>query len=327
LRFQIALSDDDTVSGPEEALSEAIPRHDQEQITLLRGTERYYNPVLEMVAGEMIPFATNSVLQLMPTDVISNADLVIFLIIGVLAGAHCLGMCGPLVGFYANRMTERQSSQRSTTLTLFEVRQHALFNSGRVIGYAVVGALFGVLGGTLFTTIDSFSTVGSGVRAVAGLLVGGLVMAGGLTYVFRGAEASLPGSIPLVATVFRRVSSLLTNRIDQLAGSSGIVALGTVHAVLPCPIIYPAYLYAFAIGDPVRGGLSLAVLGFGTFPSLFAYGTILGTLTATQRAGLHRVLGVAFFALGYILLSHGLTLLGVSVPHIELPYYQPLTEP
>jgi hypothetical protein len=275
----------------------------------------------------MSPFAGRLGLQLMPTEVIANADLVIFLIIGVLAGAHCLGMCGPLVGFYANRMSERQSSQRATTLTLFEVRQHALFNGGRVIGYAFLGVLFGLLGGTLFTTVDSVSAVGSGVRAVAGLLVGSLVIAGGLTYVFRGAGAPLPGSIPLVSTVFRRISSLLTNRIDQLTGSTGIVALGTVHAVLPCPIIYPAYLYAFAIGDPVRGGLSLAVLGIGTFPSLFAYGTMLGTLTTTQRVGLHRVLGVAFVALGYVLLSHGLILLGFHVPHLELPYYQPLTGP
>lgn len=275
----------------------------------------------------MIAFPATLVLQLLPSEVLANADLVIFLLVGILAGAHCLGMCGPLVGLYANRMSEPHSSLRRDTLTLYEVRQHALFNSGRVIGYGVVGALFGVLGGTLFVTVDSVSTVGSGVRAVSGLLAGGLVMVGGLSYVFRGSGAALPASIPFVSTAFRRVSAILTSRIDHLAGSTGIIALGTVHAVLPCPIIYPAYLYAFAIGDPVRGGLSLAVLGLGTFPSLFAYGTMLGSLSTSQRAGLHRVLGVAFVALGYILLSHGLILLGIHVPHVELPYYQPLTEP
>lgn len=271
-----------------------------------------------------MPFATKSVLQLLPTEVVTNADLLVFLVIGILAGAHCLGMCGPLIGLYANRMSERDSS-RPNALSLFEVRQHALFNSGRVVGYAVIGALFGLLGGTLFTTADTVATAGSSVRAVTGLLVGGVVMLGGLSYVFRGQRTSLVDSFPFISTAFRKVSGVLTGRIDRLASSPGIVALGTVHAVLPCPILYPAYLYAFAVGDPLRGGLSLAILGIGTFPTLFAYGTVLGSLTTRQRLGLHRALGVVFFALGYILLSHGLMLLGFDVPHVELPYYQPLT--
>lgn len=264
-------------------------------------------------------------LQLAPTDVVVNADLAMFLIIGVLAGAHCLGMCGPLVGIYTDRMAETKAKRHEKTLTFFEIRQHAFFNSGRVIGYAIVGAIFGLLGATLFTTVESISTAGNGVRAVTGLSVGALVMLGGLSYLIRGSRASMLDSIPVIATVFQRISSLLTGRIDRLAGSPGIILLGTVHAVLPCPIIYPAYLYAFAIGDPIRGGLALGLLGIGTFPSLFAYGTMLGTLNASQRAGLHRVLGVAFFVLGYVLLSHGLMLLGFNVPHVHLPYYQPLT--
>ena len=269
---------------------------------------------------------TFAVLQLAPTGVVENADLAVFLVVGVLAGAHCLGMCGPLVGLYADRMGGSAGRDRDA-LSLFEVRQHALFNGGRVIGYAAVGALFGLLGGTLFASIDAVSTAGTGVRATTGVAVGLLVMAGGLAYVLRGSAGTPHVSIPLVSGAFRRVSGLLTRHVDRLAGSPGIVALGTVHAALPCPIIYPAYLYAFAVGDPVRGGLSLAVLGVGTFPSLFVYGTALGSLSSASRARLHRVLGVAFFAMGYVLLSHGLTLFGLHVPHVNLPYYQPLTQP
>lgn len=264
-------------------------------------------------------------LQLDPTSVTANADLVMFFIVGVLAGAHCLGMCGPLVGMYADRMGKERSGRGREELTLFEVRQHALFNSGRVVGYAAVGALFGLLGATLFTGLESVTSTSRTFRGLTGLLVGFMVVFGGAGYVFRGSKVSLPVSLPVVSRLFRTVSGVLTRRVDRLAGSPGIVALGTVHAVLPCPIIYPAYLYALAIGDPLRGGLSLAILGVGTFPTLFAYGTVLGSLTTRQRAGLHRVLGIAFVGLGYILLSHGLTLLGFDVPHVAIPYYQPLT--
>lgn len=268
---------------------------------------------------------TAGILQLSPSSVATNADLLVFLVIGALAGAHCLGMCGPLVGLYADRMAKQRSNSVQNSLTLFEVRQHALFNSGRVLGYATVGALFGLLGGTLFAGIDTISSAGDGIRAITGLLIGGLVIAGGVVYVLRGSTAHLPVSIPVISTAFRHVNSFLTKRVDRLAGSSGIIALGTVHAVLPCPIIYPAYLYALAIGSPIRGALSLGLLGIGTFPTLFAYGTAIGTLSKRQRVGLHRVLGVAFVALGYILFSHGLVLLGFDVPHVPIPYHQPLT--
>lgn len=271
----------------------------------------------------MSPFPAG--LQLTATEVVANADLAVFLLVGVFAGAHCLGMCGPLVGLYADRLSGQRPSGGGDRLTLFEVRQHALFNSGRVVGYAAVGAAFGLVGGTLFATVDTVSTVGVGVRAATGLLVGGLVMAAGLAYLGRGAGASFLDSLPVMPSAFRWVSARLTGHVDRLAGSPSIVALGTVHAALPCPIIYPAYLYAFAMGDPLRGGLSLAVLGLGTFPSLFAYGTVVGSLTPSQRGALHRVLGLTFFALGYLLVSHGLVLLGVDVPHVDLPYYQPLT--
>jgi sulfite exporter TauE/SafE len=264
-------------------------------------------------------------LQLSPSAVATNADLLVFLVIGLLAGAHCLGMCGPLVGLYADRMASTRNEQVQHSLTLFEVRQHALFNSGRVLGYATMGALFGLLGGTLFAGMDTISAAGDGIRAVSGLLIGTLVIAGGVGYVLRGSTAHRPISIPYLSTAFRRVNGFLTSRVDRLAGSSGIIALGTVHSVLPCPIIYPAYLYALAIGNPVRGALSLGLLGIGTFPTLFAYGTAIGTLSTRQRVGLHRVLGVAFVALGYILLSHGLVLLGFDVPHVPIPYHQPLT--
>jgi len=49
---------------------------------------------------------------------------------------------------------------------------------------------------------------------------------------------------------------LLSSRVDRLATSPGIVALGAVHGLMPCPIIYPAYLYAFSLGSPTRGALA-----------------------------------------------------------------------
>jgi sulfite exporter TauE/SafE len=93
---------------------------------------------------------------------------------------------------------------------------------------------------------------------------------------------------------------------------------------LPCPLLYPAYLYAFARGSPVAGVVTLAVLGLGTFPTLFAYGTVVNSVGATNRERLHRALGVAFLLLGLMPIAHSLSLFGIAIPHVEPPIYQPL---
>ena len=251
----------------------------------------------------------------------SGVEAGVFLVIGALGGAHCLGMCGPLVSVYANRLqaTEPETEGLSTR----QVRQHALFNLGRAAGYAVVGAVLAVVGAVTVGAADLTLAFGDGLRGVTGILIGGLIMTTGVSYLAGGAGGAirLPAQ---VAAPFHRVSAWLTTRVDDLVGDVRIVGLGAGHAVLPCPIIYPAYLYAFAIGDPLRAAFLLGLLGLGTFPTLFVYGTALGSISAGHRRSMHRVLGAAFVLLGYLPLSHGLMLLGVHLPHPTVPIYQPL---
>ena len=253
-----------------------------------------------------------------------NVDLLVFAVIGLLAGAHCLGMCGPLVTLYADRMDAQTGTDRSRRLTTYAVRQHLLFNLGRTVRYAIVGALAAAAGGLVFASVGGFPSIANPVRIAAGLIVGAVIVVTGIGYLLGG-TGRLDQFTPAVVTRgFQRITGWLTTRVDRLVGSPKIVGLGAVHGILPCPILYPAYVYAFALGDPVRAALSLGVLGLGTVPTLFAYGTVLGTLGDGHRRTLHRLLGGAFVLLGYIPLSHGLALLGVGVPMVPVPFYQPL---
>ncbi|MFC7081582.1 sulfite exporter TauE/SafE family protein [Halorussus caseinilyticus] len=254
-----------------------------------------------------------------------NLDAAVFLAVGFLGSAHCIGMCGPLVSVYADRlrMQEGQADGKQT-LTLRQVRQHVLFNLGRTAGYAAVGALLAFVGAVTVGALDAVLAVGNGVQATTALLAGAFIAVTGVSYVGGSAShPSLPvsGSLPVVGGAFRRVSGFLTRRVDAFVGDARIAGLGVVHALLPCPITYPAYVYAFALADPVRGAFLLALVGVGTFPTLLVYGTVFGSLSVNRRA--HQVLGVAFVVLGYLMVAHGLDLLGVAVPRVKLPLPAP----
>lgn len=259
--------------------------------------------------------------MVVPTEVSGQVGLAVFFLIGLFGGAHCLGMCGPLVTLYSDRMESRASRPGRDVLTWHEVRQHALFNAGRTVSYATIGTAMGALGAFVFgaSTVVSASAA---VRGIVGVTVGVLIVVSGITYLMRGTVVEIPGT----GRLFRRIHDVITRRVDSLVNGFGIAGLGAVHGFLPCPMLYPAYLYVFARGSPVEGALSLAVLGAGTFPTLMIYGLTVRSLGAARRQALHRVLGVVFVVLGFVTLRMGLMSFGIEIPFpFRLPHYQPLS--
>lgn len=238
-----------------------------------------------------------------------------FALVGLLGGAHCLGMCGPLVTRYA-----AAGGGPDGRVTLRDVRQQGLFTLGRIAAYAAWGAAFGALGdavvrgGGLFVAVDS-------LRGTVGVLAGVAVLAIGVGYL-RGRPLD-PGRLPLpgVGGAFARVGRAVGRRADAWADGPRVALLGTVHSILPCPLLYPAYLYAFARGSPVAGAVALTALGVGTAPAMVGYATVIGAVPARYRSRLHRALGAAFLLLGLAPLLHGLALLGAPVPTLHLPHY------
>jgi sulfite exporter TauE/SafE len=244
--------------------------------------------------------------------------LPVLVLVGLLGGAHCIGMCGPLVATYADRMS---GGEREAVLTPREVRQHALFNLGRTASYALLGGLFGLVGELVFFSVRDATLVASEVRATSGVLVGLAVGAIGVSYATGGAGRRVP--LPGVNRLGSVVRARLLPRVDQWVSDYRIAGLGAVHALLPCPLLYPAYLYAFVQGSALGGATALAALGLGTLPAVFLTGTVFTTLDVGGRQRLHVALGVTFIVLGYIPLQHGLAALGIGLPAVPLPHFSP----
>ncbi|ADD04376.1 uncharacterized protein Nmag_0792 [Natrialba magadii ATCC 43099] len=252
-------------------------------------------------------------------------SIVVFALIGLLGGAHCLGMCGPLVTTYSDRLrAQNGGSSARNELTVGMVKQHALFNLGRTVSYAAIGGLFGLAGSLVFVSPQAVTAVATDVHAVAGIVVGTLIVVMGIHYLAGRGLIGGSVTLPLVQPLLERVHGRLLANVDSWVGDSRIAGLGAAHGLLPCPLLYPAFLYAFVQGSPSGGVLALAALGLGTVPSMFVYGTLFQSLSPETRIKLHRVLGLAFVVLGYIPLQHGLATLGIHLPHVPLPHYQPL---
>ncbi|AWB27468.1 sulfite exporter TauE/SafE family protein [Halococcoides cellulosivorans] len=245
-------------------------------------------------------------------------DLAVFAAIGLFGGAHCIGMCGPLATTYGDRV-QRDAGPP----TWFAIRQHTLYNLGRTLSYTVVGALLATIGALVYGAAD-LAAIGTLVRGVVGVVVGVLIVALGLARLRGGGGATLfpegPGG-RLFATVTQRVS----RHVDRLVEGPGIVALGALHAILPCPLLYPAYAYAAASGDPIAGASALAALGLGTIPAMFLVGTTAGAISGARRRTIDRALGAIFVVLGFVPLLMGLATLGVPVPTIPIPHAMPLS--
>ncbi|MFB6120488.1 MAG: sulfite exporter TauE/SafE family protein [Halobacteriaceae archaeon] len=233
-----------------------------------------------------------------------GASVGLFAVLGLVGSVHCLGMCGPLVGLYADRMSTDDA--RGPTATA--IRQHALFNAGRTVSYTAIGALMGALGALLYGAA-SLAAVGTAVRGGTGVVVGVLVVAAGVGYVTRGTATDLVSGVPWLGGLFGRAQTALRTRVDRWVDGPGVVALGMLHGLLPCPLLYPAFVYAFGTGSPATGGISLAALGLGTFPTLFVLGTVADAAAVPRRSLLHRALGAVLVALGALPLIRGLTLL------------------
>jgi sulfite exporter TauE/SafE len=276
-----------------------------------------------MIASPITTVVASNLLQISILGITGGYGLAVFFLIGLFGGAHCIGMCGPLVATYAERM---ESDERWTdALTLFEVRQHTLFNLGRTVSYALIGALFGLGGALLYGTIELAGILGP-VQGAIGIIIGTAIILMGLTRLVGYRQGAVEGIVAGtgLGTVFAWSYTAISTRIDRWVNGVGIVGLGALHGFLPCMLLYPAFLYVFAQGSPLYGLLALGALGIGTIPSVFLYGTVLQSISVRHRQVVHYGLGVLFIGLGYVLLTMGFMRFDIHLPLPDIPYYQPL---
>jgi len=177
---------------------------------------------------------------------------------------HCIGMCGGIVLAYSTIKIDSNSSKISQSIA------HLLYSFGRVFTYAILGTMFGTLGGVV-----TFSNNANGILLIiAGIamLLTGLSLIGKIKFLTF-LEYSFASS-PLYKDIFKKVLNSKSN--------SSFFILGMLNGLLPCGFVYFFAITAASTASPFYGALVMIIFGLSTMPAMLGLG-FLATLTSATN--------------------------------------------
>lgn len=221
-------------------------------------------------------------------------------VVGLMGSSHCLGMCG---GISAVVVSDQQGADRYLRLLLY--------NSGRLLTYASLGAAMGLLGQQVVEWQQA------GLWALR-LLAAFMLIAMGLyiSQLWQG------------LTVLERWGGVLWRRLQPLSrlllparAYWQLLALGMLWGLLPCGLVYSTLAWALALADGRHAALLMFCFGLGTLPAMLATGATAQYLWRfRQHLLVRRLSGALLIVMG--VLSLALPVLHFNDSHGDQGHHQ-----
>jgi uncharacterized protein len=215
--------------------------------------------------------------------------------LGIVSSLHCVQMCGPIVISYtAASGFVAQPPVHSRFAPLSALPQHLAYNAGRILTYSALGAIAGLLGGSI-----QFVGHLAGISSAAMIFGGAMMILAGILMLVSFGSASWLGnaSIRMTSQILKPVRSLLSSR-----RSSDRFLLGLALGFLPCGLVYMALLRSVAAGSSLGGAVSMLAFGLGTSGALLALGVFSSAIKLRFNLLGSRVAAVSVMVLGVFLL-------------------------
>lgn len=214
-------------------------------------------------------------------------DILTASILGLLGSLHCAGMCGPLAAALP-------STGRTPTGFL---TGRLVYNLGRIITYALIGCIFGLIGKSLVLAgIQRWLSISLGILLIAGLLTS------------RKAALSLP-----VIKFVDRLKFLMAASLKRRSLTS-LLILGLLNGMLPCGLVYVAAGAATMTGSIIAAMEFMLVFGLGTLPMMLLLGLTRKLFPVELRFKLLKAVPLSIFALAILLILRGMSL---GIPYIS----------
>ncbi len=178
----------------------------------------------------------------------------------LLGSLHCAGMCGPLAAIThtPGRVHLKVAGQHRGAMG---------YHGGRLLSYALLGALAGLAGALL-----DAGGIFLGLQSAATVLAGGTLVALGVrSLIRRNVNSSTSG---------------LSRHAARLRGRPWFpFALGGLTGLMPCGWLWAYVAVAAGTAAPLRGALVMATFWLGTVPALLGIGV--GMQHLGRRLGPH----------------------------------------
>jgi sulfite exporter TauE/SafE len=205
---------------------------------------------------------------------------------GIAGSAHCFAMCGSLAAAFGMR-----------------TRNALSYHVGRLSGYAIAGAICGLLGATLQAVLD-LARIGSWLRIASGVLL--------LLIAFRMLSPWNPLHwLETLGAKFWRQLQPLTQKTGSMSGRAQALTLGFLWGWLPCGLVYSMLLFAALSGNALQGGSILFAFGLGTLPAMLTSTVLASHVQQLMRNRWPRL------ASGVLLLALGAWMIWISLPAAE----------
>ena len=214
-------------------------------------------------------------------------------IIGLVASvSSCTAVVGGLVVAISSQIAKTQQHATKSQ----RLRPHLYFNIGRLIGFAIFGALIGLLGSVLQlnTTMNGFFVV-----LVAAIMI---VLGANLLNLFPSNAFRMPKK--------------LAHKIHDLSESDDPKApmfLGALTFFLPCGFTQSMQLYALSLQDPFQAAMVMFIFALGTLPALLGIGSMAALSSGKKLSRITTIAGVLVLILGISNAVSGAALLGFNV--------------
>jgi hypothetical protein len=218
---------------------------------------------------------------------------------------HCLGMCGPItVAFSLSQSSASQGYWRQLWF-------HLLLNAGRLVSYALVGAMIGALGSVL--------VAGGQMAGVGSLFRQAIAIVTGLLLIWFGLAQISPERFPKVPLLNPMAQSAWHDRLSRAMQLLSLnpqrwtpLLLGLVWGLMPCGFLYAAQLKAAETTNLWQGGAAMLAFGLGTLPTMLGVGALTTTISADRRGQLFRLGGWVTLTVGGLTLLRGHDMVDVT---------------
>jgi sulfite exporter TauE/SafE len=210
--------------------------------------------------------------------------------LGFLGSFHCIGMCGPI----AMTIPVKRTSHFSI------ISGSLIYNAGRILTYACLGLLFGILGkGFMLAGWQSFLSIALGISILLLLFIPNL----SVIPVHVGFLVSFIGKLKLK---IRSLFGVHTNR--------SLFIIGLLNGLLPCGLVYLGIIGALSTGDTLKGALFMIGFGLGTLPAMLSITFIRDYIGIRFRNGVRRMVPVFVAMMAVMLILRGMNL---GIPYVS----------